>query len=76
MTNRPLRTALLLAVLGLVPWVRAEAYVDPATGSYVLQMILAGLLGALFTLKLFWRRLVGALSTLFRRSPRADRDEA
>ena len=34
---------------------RAEAYIDPGTGSYVLQLLLAGILGALFALKVFWR---------------------
>ena len=35
----------------------AHAYLDPGTGSYVLQLILAGLLGAAFTVKIFWRRI-------------------
>ncbi|MBN1165170.1 MAG: hypothetical protein JXB45_11370 [Candidatus Krumholzibacteriota bacterium] len=33
------------------------AYVDPGTGSYVLQLIIAGLVGFAFTLKIFWSRL-------------------
>ncbi len=51
---------LLVAALALTLLARpgvAAAYLDPGTGSLVLQMALAGLLGALFTLKLYWRRL-------------------
>jgi hypothetical protein len=35
------------------------AYIDPGTGSYVLQMALAGLLGAGYTLRRFWGTIVG-----------------
>lgn len=36
------------------------AYLDPGTGSYVLQLALAGALGAFYTAKHFWARLKGA----------------
>ena len=35
----------------------AYAYIDPGTGSYILQIVIAGLVGAAFTLKLFWKRI-------------------
>ena len=34
-----------------------HAYLDPGTGSFVFQMLIASLLGALFTVKIFWQRL-------------------
>ncbi|MDD3731652.1 MAG: hypothetical protein PHU88_04675 [candidate division Zixibacteria bacterium] len=43
----------------------AQAYIDPSTGSYILQLLLAGILGALFTLKLYWRRIKAAFAQLF-----------
>jgi hypothetical protein len=33
------------------------AYLDPGTGSLVLQMTVAGLLGGLFAVKSLWRHL-------------------
>ena len=39
----------------------AHAYLDPGTGSYALQISIAGLLGALFSLKMFWRGLASAI---------------
>ena len=35
----------------------AHAYIDPATGSIIIQCLLAGIAGALFMLKLWWRRI-------------------
>ena len=49
----------------------AQAYIDPGTGSYVLQLLLAGFLGALFALKVFWRRVVGFLRDPFGRRGKA-----
>ena len=40
------------------------AYLDPGTGSYVLQLALAGTLGAVDTAKHYWTRL----KSLFRRT--------
>jgi hypothetical protein len=34
------------------------AYLDPGTGSYIFQILIAGLLGGLFALKLFWGRIM------------------
>ena len=46
------------------------AYIDPGTGSYVLQLALAGLLGAGYTIRRFW----GRIAALFGRpaTPLAD----
>lgn len=46
------------------------AYIDPATGSFLLQALAAGLLAALFALKTFWHRIAG----FFRRGPAAKAD--
>jgi len=38
----------------------AYAYLDPGTGSFILQMILAGALAAGASVKLFWHRIKSA----------------
>lgn len=43
----------------------AYAYLDPGTGSYMFQVLLAMLLGAIFTLKAYWQRIKVWLSTMF-----------
>lgn len=36
---------------------RAHAYLDPGTGSYILQLVMAAALGGAFALKLSWSRI-------------------
>jgi hypothetical protein len=38
------------------------AYIDPGTGSYVLQLAIAGALGASYAVKHYWNRLKGLFS--------------
>jgi hypothetical protein len=49
--------SVLIACTLLVSSGGAHAYIDPGTGSYILQIVIAGLVGAAFTLKLFWKRI-------------------
>ena len=72
-----LRTTVLvlLAVFVLFPQ-RAYGYVDPGTGSYILQIIIAGLLGGLFALKMSWKSIRLHLTNLFsKRNDDAEPDE-
>ena len=46
----------------------AWAYVDPGTGSYILQIIAAGILGGLFAIKMFWFQVKEFFRRLFSRS--------
>lgn len=46
----------------------ALAYLDPGTGSMVLQLLLGGIAGVVVILKLYWSRFVG----LFRGSAREE----
>ena len=65
--GRPTRTLLLLALpFLLVPSV-AHAYLDPGTGSYVVQLLMGTVLGGLFALGVFRRRVVAFFKRLFKR---------
>lgn len=37
---------------------RAEAYVDPGVGNYFVQLLIAGIVGGLYAVKLGWARIV------------------
>jgi hypothetical protein len=64
--RRPARALLLLALpLLLLPSV-AHAYLDPGTGSYVVQLLIGTLLGGLFALGVFWRRVLCFFRRLFK----------
>ncbi len=46
----------------------AHAYVDPGTGSYVIQLIIAAIAGLAFAVRIYWGRIKG----FFSRSPSAE----
>jgi len=43
----------------------AIAYLDPGTGSLLLQMLIAGIIGAMYTIKLYWYRLKIFVAQIF-----------
>ena len=47
---------------------RPASYLDPGSGSYLLQLFIAGALGALFALRLYWDRVRKFISRIFNRS--------
>jgi hypothetical protein len=56
--------ASLLAAICLMPLRHVHAYVDPGSGSYLLQLLVATLFGALFAVRVFWVRIKGLLSRM------------
>lgn len=66
-------TLLIVAVLACLIFARpAYAYLDPGTGSYILQLLIAGLLGAAFALKLFWKNIKAFFTGLFSSQEESD----
>ena len=56
----------ILVFIGLMTFATpAFAYLDPGAGSFVLQMLIAGIMGAIFTIKLYWYRLRKFVAGLF-----------
>ena len=43
----------------------AYGYIDPGTGSYILQMIIAIVVGALFGIKIFFNKIKSFFTNLF-----------
>lgn len=58
----------LATVVVLIDYDFAHAYLDPGTGSYIFQLLMAGLLGALLALKIFWRNIKTYISNLFNKN--------
>lgn len=48
------------------------AYLDPGTGSIIIQIIVAGLFGVLFVIKLFWSKIKNLLKKLFSKNSKAE----
>lgn len=53
--SRLIAIGLLLLIVALP----AHAYLDPASGSMILQLILGGLAGIAIAVKVFWHKLLG-----------------
>ena len=62
---------LVLLAMSLFP-AAAHAYIDPGTGSFVIQGIIAAVVGAGFAIKVFWHRIVTSFS---RKSATEDDDD-
>lgn len=60
-------TCFILVMLGFSQ--EAHAYIDPGSGSILLQLLLGGFAGAVVVVKLYWQRLkagAGSLKRIFR----------
>ena len=70
----PVSIAVILNLIS-APLRANEAYLDPGSGSYLLQLLLAGLLGSLFVVKASWGKIKGFFRQLFNRSEETPPDE-
>ena len=51
---------------------RTQAYLDPGSGSFLIQLLIAGVVGAGFLIRAYWKKIKG----LFNRSEaKKDNDE-
>lgn len=50
------------------------AYIDLGTGSYVLQVVMASLLGGVFLLRIFWRKIIFTIRSVFKNSETEEAD--
>jgi hypothetical protein len=62
---------LLVSVLRDGTLFARKAYLDPGSGSYILQILLGALLGAAFIIRVYWRKI----KSFFRRQPAAEEEE-
>ncbi len=66
--NRLEASMFLASVLGATGVLsRPAQYLDPGSGSYLLQLLIAGILGALVALRLYWRQVKEFFSKLLKR---------
>jgi len=43
----------------LAPYLRPSLYLDPGSGSFLIQLLLAALLGGAFAIKIYWKKIKG-----------------
>lgn len=65
--SRPVLPLLILILLiSPVTLQLAYGYLDPGTGSYIIQLLVGGVLGGLFAIGLFWKRVIAFVKRLFK----------
>ncbi|MEA3440936.1 MAG: hypothetical protein U9R58_11715 [Chloroflexota bacterium] len=52
----------LLHTLNEYIWLGRLLYLDPGSGSVIFQLLIAGLVGAGFIIRLYWKRITGIFS--------------
>ena len=75
LTGTGMKFFALLVTFGVGLASPAYAYLDPGTGSMMLQLLLGGIAGALVVIKLYWQRLKGMFGAKTEPSPRDIQDE-
>ena len=59
------RTILFFITLSLIFPQNALAYIDPGSGSYLFQLLIAFVLGGLYTIKTYWAMIRAFFNRLF-----------
>jgi hypothetical protein len=52
-----LKTTILFIGIVFLTYSNAYAYIDPGTGSFVVQAVIASVAGAIYVLKTYWARI-------------------
>ncbi len=66
---------ILTVILILCSVSKAHAYIDSGTGSYITQVMIGGLLGAAFALKVYWKKVRAYFSKLFSKRTKSGKYE-
>lgn len=67
------KNKMMLIIFGMVYLMlpqTAYSYLDPGTGSYIIQIVLAAFVGAAFTLKIYWAKIKIFFVDLFTKNPK------
>ncbi len=54
------------------PFLRPQAYLDPGSGSFIIQLLIAAVVGIGFVIKVYWKKIKG----LFNRQPSDKEDDS
>jgi len=63
--RKPFSILFLVVTLHFTLLENAFAYLDPGTGSYIFQVLVATFIGGLFTIKMHWQKIKNFFGNLF-----------
>ncbi|HXK61791.1 MAG TPA: hypothetical protein PLP42_18035 [Acidobacteriota bacterium] len=75
MIQRSVRLFLMIAALWLAFPTRVDAYLDPGTGSSILQLVLAGIFAVSFCVSLAWARVKSWVARIRGDHPEPDQEK-
>lgn len=76
MKHAKFSTALMMPGLLYLPVHQViQAYIDPGTGSIILQVVIGVLFASVVAIKLFWRQFTAFLGSLFSKSKKNEKHE-
>lgn len=52
-----------------------EYYLDPGSGSFLIQLLIAALLGGAFVIRSYWKKILGYFRRLFNKDSRITQDD-
>jgi len=61
----------ILTTFSTILFIRNDPYLDPGSGSFLIQLIIASLLGAAFVLRTSWSKI----KSFFKRTPEGAEEE-
>lgn len=69
-----LTTSSALLSVSLLPLAsqNIHAYIDPGTGSLIIQVLIASSVGAFFVIKTYWKKVKAFLNNLFSKARKGD----
>ena len=53
----------------------AYAYIDPGTGSYLFQILIATLIGVLFSIKIYSKKIVALVKSIIAKGKKEEKNE-
>jgi hypothetical protein len=71
--GQAITASIVFSLLCLVFSAPAYAYLDPGTGSYILQLLIGVLIGAAFAVRIYWKKICSFLNDRFSRRRKNER---
>ena len=65
--RKKIKTIIFVIIFNCVFWTNAYAYIDPGSGSIILQAIIAALAGAGTAISIYWKKVKLFFSKIFKK---------
>ena len=60
---------LMVFAIYVLPVRNVDAYLDPGSGSYIIQVLIALCIGSIITIKIYWKKIKDFIKSYFKKNP-------